>query len=222
MSKILSFKREYVSYGAVLLFGLLLSALAANAATTISSAVLTAGGTITVPAAYSLDTAAAGRLNIGTTTATSITIGRSGQTAALLGDSTVAGTLGVTGATTLASTTATEFKVGQVGTSLTRVVAGYCVTASASIAAATFPASTGNFATTTSTFLSCTPSGGASVLSGTGDRVFVSATSSLPSYVLIQSASSTAGNLISVQVVNTSTSTPVAATIYAFNFFAFQ
>ena len=265
MSKILSFKREYVSYGAVLLFGLLLSALAANAATTISSAVLTAGGTITVPAAYSLDTAAAGRLNIstttatgitigstsmtsaivlgrdftvpaaygmdtaaagilniGTTTATTINIGRSGQTAALLGDSTVAGTLGVTGATTLASTTATEFKVGQVGTSLTRVVAGYCVTASASIAAATFPASTGNFATTTSTFLSCTPSGGASVLSGTGDRVFVSATSSLPSYVLIQSASSTAGNLISVQVVNTSTSTPVAATIYAFNFFAFQ
>src|SRR3989344_3097374 len=117
MSKILSFKREYVSYGAGLLFG----AFAANAATTISSAVLTAGGTITVPAAYSLDTAAAGRLNIGTTTATGITIGSTSMTSAIvLGrDFTVPAAYGMdtaaAGILNIGTTTATTINIGRSG-----------------------------------------------------------------------------------------------------------
>src|SRR3989344_5254606 len=107
MSKILSFKREYVSYGAVLLFGLLLSALAANAATTISSAVLTAGGTITVPAAYSLDTAATG-ITIGSTSMTSaIVLGRDFTVPAAYGiDTAAAGILNI------GTTTATTINIG--------------------------------------------------------------------------------------------------------------
>ncbi len=47
MTKILSLKKEYVIYVAVLLFGLLMSAMAASAATTISTNIST-GGTLTV------------------------------------------------------------------------------------------------------------------------------------------------------------------------------
>jgi hypothetical protein len=62
---------------------------------------VTSGANITVPAAYALDVAATGVLNLGTTTATTINIGRSGQTQALLGNATVAGTLTVTGVSAL-------------------------------------------------------------------------------------------------------------------------
>jgi len=100
MLKNLSFKKEYVSYGAVLLVGLFLSAMAASASTTISTNVNTGGtltvtgastltgavnasstiaasGNMTVVAGYGLDTAGGGALNIGTTTATSVIIGSS-------------------------------------------------------------------------------------------------------------------------------------------------
>lgn len=98
MSKILSFKKEYISYVFVLLVGLLLSAMAANAASTLSTSISTGGnlyatgtvtiggaisasstlatsGGITVVAAYGLDTAGGGLLNLGTTTATGVVIG---------------------------------------------------------------------------------------------------------------------------------------------------
>src|SRR3989338_7285024 len=125
-------------------------------------------------------------------------------------------TLNVLGNTTLASTTATTMKVGQVGTGMTRIVSGYCVTASTAL-----PAS--STASSTPTFAECTPSGGASVISS-GDRVFVQATSSLPSYIILQSASSTSvtAGSISTRLLNTSTSTSPAEAIYAFNFWAFQ
>lgn len=122
-------------------------------------------------------------------------------------------TLGVTGDTTLASTTATGMKVGHVGTRMTRIVSGYCVTGSITIPATN--------ASSTQTYADCTPSGGASIVAS-GDRVFVQATSSLPYYVFIQAASSTAGGLINVSLVNTSTTTSPSAGIYSFNFWAFQ
>ena len=98
MSKILSFKKEYISYVFVILAGLLMSALAANAASTVAlsistgahlyaSSTLTVGGAInasstlatsdniTVVAGYGLDTAGGGLLNLGTTTATGVVIG---------------------------------------------------------------------------------------------------------------------------------------------------
>src|SRR3990167_346147 len=86
MSKILSFKKEYLSYVFVLLVGLLLSAMAANAASTVAlsistgahlyaSSTLATSGNITVVAGYGLDTAGGGLLNLGTTTATGVVIG---------------------------------------------------------------------------------------------------------------------------------------------------
>lgn len=155
--------------------------------------------------------------NASTTNLTVLTKASFGSTATTTinsaGNVSVAGTLDVTGATTLASTTATGFKVGQVGTRMTRVVSGYCVTGSISIP------STGG--TQTQTYADCTPSGGASVITS-GDRVFVQATSSLPFYVVIQAASSTVGGLINVSLTNFSTTTSPSAAVYAFNFWAFQ
>lgn len=126
-------------------------------------------------------------------------------------------TLDVLGNTTLASTTATTMKVGQVGTGMTRIVSGYCVTGSVSILA------TAGTASSTQTYANCSPftAAGVAVTLTSSDRVFVQATSSLPYYVNLQAASSTT-NAINVSLVNTSTSTPVAAATYAFNFWAFQ
>lgn len=152
-----------------------------------------------------------------------------------------AGTLSVTDQTTLGNATSTVFtaynaffgtsatttidtagnlsvlgtlKVGTAGTQTTRIVAGYCVTGSITIPATN--------ASSTQTYANCTPSGGTSVITS-GDRVFVQATSSLPYYVNLQSASSTAtGGLITVGLTNHSTSTSPAAAVYAFNFWAFQ
>ena len=121
--------------------------------------------------------------------------------------------LTATGNTTLASTTATTMKVGQVGTSMTRIVSGYCVTGSITIPATN--------ASSTQAYADCTPSGGASVITS-GDRVFLQATSSLPYYVVIQAASSTAGGLINISLTNFSTSTSPTANVYAFSFWAFQ
>jgi hypothetical protein len=123
------------------------------------------------------------------------------------------GTLDIIGAATLASTTATGMKVGQVGTRMTRIVSGYCVTGSITIPATN--------ASSTQTYANCTPSGGTSIISS-GDRVFVNATSSLPYYIVLQSASSTSDGLINVSLTNFSTSTSPAAYAYAFNFWAFQ
>lgn len=171
---------------------------------------LTASGLVKVAPDYSIDASSSGVLNIGTTTATTINIGRSGQVAALAGNATVAGTLGVTGATTLASTTATGMKVGQLGTRMTQIVSGYCVTAAAAITAST------------TTMLTCTPSAGASLLGAT-DRVMVMATSSLPGRVYLSSASSTAAGTIQVNAYNTAIDAgTVGSAIYAFNFWAFR
>ena len=126
------------------------------------------------------------------------------------GNAAVTGTLGVTGDTTLASTTATGMKVGQVGTRMTRIVSGYCATDAAAITAST------------TTMLTCTPSGGTSIITS-GDRVFVMATSSLPGRVHLSAASSTAAGTIQVNAFNTGIDGgTVGSAVYAFNFWAFQ
>lgn len=137
-----------------------------------------------------------------------------GQTATSTFDSAgnlaVIGTLGVTGATTLASTTATGMKVGQVGTRMTRIVSGYCATDASALTAST------------TTMLTCTPSGGTGVIAS-GDRVFVTATSSLPGRVYLQAASSTSAGTIQVNAFNTAIDGgTVGSAVYAFNFWAFQ
>lgn len=123
---------------------------------------------------------------------------------------TFSSTLGVSGDTTLASTTATSFKVGQTGTRLTRATAGYCVTDASAITAST------------TTMLTCTPSNGTGILTAS-DRVFVMATSSLPGRVYLSSASSTSAGTIQVNAFNTGIdSGTVGSASYAFNFWAFQ
>ncbi len=126
--------------------------------------------------------------------------------------------LTASGASTLASTTATAFKVGQVGSQLSVVTAGYCV--------ATADMST---ASTTGVYADCTPYRNVAgvptqinTLTAGTDRVFVQATSSLPSWIVLQAASTTAGSLINVKLVNVSTTTSTASATYAFNFWAFQ
>jgi hypothetical protein len=59
--------------------------------------------TLTGPAAaiFYIDNGGANAINIGGTTATTLNLGRTGQIQALLGDGTVAGTLGITGLTTV-------------------------------------------------------------------------------------------------------------------------
>jgi hypothetical protein len=97
------------------------------------------------------------------------------------------------------------------GSAVSNIVDGYCVITTGF---------TATNATSTPTNTNCVPSGGASVIA-TGDRVIVMATSSLPTWVIIQSASSTALG-INMNLLNTSTSTTVVSATYAFNFWAFQ
>lgn len=133
--------------------------------------------------------------------------------------STLVGASTHTGASTLSSTTITTLKVGQVGSGTTNVIAGYCV------ATVTFAAL--NSASSTQTYANCTPytAGGTAIttLTAATSRVLVQATSSLPFHVLLQSASTTASNIINLSLLNISTSTlPAGGSIYAFNFWSFQ
>ncbi|HEX9506613.1 MAG TPA: hypothetical protein VGA62_11485, partial [Acidimicrobiia bacterium] len=66
----------------------------------INSATGAITGPTTAATAFSIDNGNASAINIGGTTATTLNLGRSGQTQALLGNVTVAGTLAVTGNTT--------------------------------------------------------------------------------------------------------------------------
>lgn len=124
--------------------------------------------------------------------------------------------LTVTGATSLASTTATTFKVGNSGTQMSQIVSGYCVAASVAF----------SVASTTGVYANCTPytSAGVAVSNLTvgTSRVLVMATSSLPAWIVLQAASTTATNMINVRMVNVSTTTTVASDTYTFNFWAFQ
>lgn len=125
-----------------------------------------------------------------TTISTAIT---TGGTFNADGAATLGSTLDVTGATTLASTTATSFKVGQTGTRHTGILSGYCTIAGG-----------GHTATTTKQF-TCASATGVT----TSYKVFVQATSSMPSMYVIQSATSST-NAIEVRIFNTGLGTTTA------------
>lgn len=249
MSKILSFRKEYVSYVAVLLFGLLVSAMAANAASTISTNISTGGtlavtgastltgavavtgainasstlatsGNMTVVAGYGLDTAGAGVLNLGTTTATTVIVGSAsakvgvGATTtplAALSVNTEAGSPGFV----VGSTTATHFivdKVGFVGVASSSPYTALAVTGTTTSSAGVRIGSAGSgvsqllFGTCTVTFASITASSTqVSTCSATGvgltDRVFVTPHIS-DNGIIFVSASSTAANVIQVALFN--------------------
>lgn len=121
-------------------------------------------------------------------------------------------TVTITGSTTMASTTVTSAKVGQTGTQMSSLISGFCTITTA------IPATN---ASSTQTYATCTPASSVT-LSGTSARVLVQATSSLPFYVVVQAASSTAAGLIQVALTNFSTTTAVASATYALNFWAFE
>lgn len=110
--------------------------------------------------------------------------------------------------------------VGASGNAVNNIIAGYCVATPVAM-----------IASTTGVYADCTPytSAGVAITSltaGTGSgasRVFLMATSSLPAWVVIQSASTTGASTINVRLVNTSTTTVTAGSIpYSFNFWSFQ
>ena len=120
MSKF-NFKKEYVSYASVIAMGVMMSALAASAATTITTTTLTGGGNITVPAAYGLDVAANGALNLGTTTATSVIIGSATAKVGIASSSPYVA-LGITGTTT----SSLGMVIGTAGTPVNQFLRGSC------------------------------------------------------------------------------------------------
>ena len=177
-----------------------MSALAANATTTISTDIVTGGsltvsGTsaltgavtlssnITVPSGYGLD-ATSGALNLGTTTATSVIIGSSSAKVGIASTSPYVA-LGVTGTTTSSA----GVVIGAIGSPVTQMLFGTCSVNLPSINA------------TSTVTANCTAAG-----VNTIDKVFVTPTS-LPNYVVFTSASSTAADIIQVAAFNIGSST---------------
>ena len=208
-------KKEHVSYAIVLSFGLLLS-VAAIASTTITSTVLTAGGLLTVPAGYSLDTAAAGQLNIGTTTATSVVVGSAtakvgiGTTTpfASFSVNSVAGSAGFTvGSSTMTSLLVDKFGNVGVSSSTPYVALGVVGTTTSSagtvIGALGTPVNQMVFGTctptigsiTASTTLSAICTGSETYVNGTGWKVFVTPNITEDKNIVFVSASSTASGI---------------------------
>lgn len=171
-----------------------------------------------IPAAYSLDTLAAGTLNIGTTTANLINIGSSAATTSVLGPVTVraAGTIdaGTAGALYIGTSTANAIGIGKAG--VTTSIAGLAnSTGNASTTLLSIGGSTGNtlntvlfgFCTLAAVTVNATTTNGVACTGATGldttfTRVFVMATSTLPSGVTIQQASTTATATINVMLFN--------------------
>lgn len=147
LNKIMFYKNSFVIVSLLSLFGLIV--LTASASTTISTDINTggtltvtgastltgavtatggvvSGANITVPAAYGLDSAAAGVLNIGTTTATTINIGGTQATTKVLGLFQVPAAYGIdtsaAGVLNIGTTTATTINIG--GTQATMKVLG--------------------------------------------------------------------------------------------------
>ena len=94
----------------------------------------TIGNNITVPAAYGLDTAGAGQLNIGTSTATAIRIGDTGVTTTNAGALTVTELLTATGGIALQNAaTITNPSAGVISLGGAVNVAGYATTTAAGV-----------------------------------------------------------------------------------------
>ena len=155
MLKTIFFRKEFVFYVSLFLFGILMSAMAASASSTISTNISTDGAlsvtgastltgavnasstlatsrNITVVAGYGLDTAGGGVLNLGTTTATTVIIGSSSANVGIASSSPYVA-LGVTGTTTASL----GMVIGGKGTGITQLLFGTCTPTVGSLTAST-------------------------------------------------------------------------------------
>jgi hypothetical protein len=233
------FKKEYLFYVFLGLIGVSLVVSSAYATTTISTSINTGGtlvvtgqiyasstvatgGNITVPPAYGLDTASAGALNIGTTTANAVNIGQAGVLTTVLGTLTVtqgttlSSTLSVSGATTLLTASSTglvkanSLNVGGSGTDVNNIVYGFCNITSGSVNA---------ILASTTAFVSCSGATGVVPTS----KVFVQATSSLTSNLIIQSASSSpVAGTISLEIFNLGNAGTLTPPLTSIDFFGIR
>src|SRR3989344_2972627 len=135
--------RSVLIVGLSVACAVLFVSLVARASTTINTNIST-DGTLAATGAATLSSTLA-------VTGASTLTGLSTHTAGFIAvaSSTAVGAFNVSGSTTLASTTSTGLKVGQVGTITSNVIAGYCV------ATVTFAAL--NSASSTQTYANCTP-----------------------------------------------------------------
>ena len=145
---------------------------------------LVMSGTMTVPAAQSLDVASAGTLNIGTTTATLVNIGNTGANLSILGNTKIPAAYSIdvlaAGTLNIGTTTATAITIGKSGVITT--IAG------------------GSLSQASSTVVGAQTITGASTLGGT---VTVTTTNAATSTVILGC----------IQTYATSTATPIKFTI---------
>jgi len=212
MLKTIFFRKEFVFYVSLFLFGILMSAMAASASSTISTNISTDGtltvtgasaltgavnasstlatsGNMTVVAGYGLDTAGGGVLNLGTTTATSVIIGSSSAKVGIASTSPYVA-LGVTGTTTASL----GMVIGGNGSGVSQLLFGTCTP--------TIGALTGS----STVSVICT---GSEAVNGTGWRVFVTpkingAADEDKDIIFVSASSTTLGIQVSVLNVNLS------------------
>ena len=178
------------------LAGVLFVTMAVNASTTISTNIQT-DGTLGVTGLTTLTGASTTRISL----TNNLMVNGMATTTGSSGDIATQGSVTILGT---ASTSAIKVGDEPDPTTINGLVAGYCTFATASITAST----TG--------MVSC--SGATGVRSG--DRIFVQATSSLPDAFVIQAASSTATDVIQVDIVNFGFSGTTATGVNSLNFWA--
>jgi hypothetical protein len=195
----------------------------AYGATTIGTSITTAGDISTATASSTgqvkLDNLVVGQVSAGATISAagaisaSSTLNVTGLTTLVNASTTrvsISGNLMVNGNATTTSTgaisTQGSLKVGASGSTLTKMVAGYCTIATLSPVASS------------TAYADCTPD--TAGLIAANDIVMVMATGSLPTNFSIKAASSSAANVISVQIYNHGYNSTAATGINSFNFIA--
>lgn len=209
--------------------GVLFVTMAVNASTTISTDIVTGGGvyasstaaftglatlyggatttSITLLNGEVISNATDGVVQInGIASSTSVTL-LNGETITNATDGTI--TLGATNVVLVGTASTSAIKVGDEASvsTINGLIFGTCTAASINVAA------------TSSGMLTCSSATGVA----STDRVFVQATSSLPSNFVVTAASSSAADTIQIRVLNTATSTPSYAAdtgVNTFNFWA--
>ncbi|MBX4209596.1 hypothetical protein KW799_02820 [Candidatus Parcubacteria bacterium] len=188
--------------------------------TSILTGIITAGANITIPASYGFDVASAGTLNIGTTTATAITIASTNVLSTFRGPVKITGAASTTGDFSVGGNATTTASNGNIATNGSLTLAN----SSTAIAGIVFGfcniANSANITASSSAYFNCTGATGVT----SSHRVFVQATSSMSANLIIVAASSTpTAGTINLQIYNTgNTGGTVAPGAISVNFFGIR